>query len=853
MAGVKRKIDASQGSAAAVSGGNSTTLGAAHSTTNSTADDASHVRVTRSLRSSRDVRATQNDARNHSNASAMSGGSGSNNSHHSNSNNTTYKPNPNRPSRIITLSTRVARANTAAREREQAARDQALRENVTRETRNTRTRAGTSWPSQPVEGVVAPVPETPRHKRVKRGSTVEETPRTTRQSARLKAHVPSTSTEDGIADIGLMPKPSESSPSATAAPSSRTRNKSRQWADSSNDTIHSGAANFITPAIPEAESPSPDRTTLNLVEDTKPLYEEPHLSPKLAIEESPKGTVVEDEKNGVSVPALSEADDSVNAPSTPSPPSSWKRRSPGHSQRNGADSENFLESPSKKPKLEEGESDRVLEQQSQPFTNGLNGRSESESLVKAATDSKADGQSRHTTEEIEGSTPEIVTEPTATRGFRGGRVRGRGRGGRSRGAARFAANKRGRGGTRSGRGRAGRQLDRSSDVEPDRSPSPSAATQRLRDRQRELDKAFKKVAAAQRLALAVLATQSERRIARDKNAHKDVPEFEEVNQQLQERLRQKKDVLRREFELKVEQENRLFQAYREVVEERFQTSARNIREEHLIASQGAYMTFVRGRRAAEDDEHTETDDSETEPERGPVVPPAREIFRGFNSSYVRVPSGAAAYERAWLGWDDFVQRAKVGEDIDPQMKEMCESGPFSGFTSDEIIDMLVKATGVVDVRTNATTAGETQPPVIHDIRPRALSALADIAAAETPRPPIAAAPRFPPAPPHRTILPQPALTHGPPEPRAFVLPPPTPQRQQPRRLLPAGQQIPPINEQLGLPDPFASMGGPPHLPPPPGSNFHRPPLPGYLTGHHAPSLYYPPPPPPPPPGPRPPY
>lgn len=584
MAGVKRKIDASQGSAAAVSGGNSTTLGAAHSTTSkstiacyptallirptdSTADDASHVRVTRSLRSSRDVRATQNDARNHSNASAMSG---SNNSHHSNSNNTTYKPNPNRPSRIITLSTSVARANTAAREREQAARDQALRENVTRETRNTRTRAGASWPSQPVEGVVAPVPETPRHKRVKRGPTVEETPRTTRQSARLKAHVPSTSTEDGIADIGLMPKPSESSPSATAAPSSRTRNKSRQWADSSNDTIHSGAANFITPAIPEAESPSPDRTTLNLVEDTKPLYEEPHLSPNLAIEESPKGTVVEDEKNGVSEPALSEADDSVNAPSTPSPPSSWKRRSPGHSQHNGADSANFLESPSKKPKLEEGESDRVLEQQSQPVTNGLNGRPESESLVKAATDSKADGQSRHTTEEIEGSTPEIVTEPTATRGFRGGRVRGRGRGGRSRGAARFAANKRGRGGTRSGRGRAGRQLDRSSDVEPDRSPSPSAATQRLRDRQRELDKAFKKVAAAQRLALAVLATQSERRIARDKNAHKDVPEFEEVNQQLQERLRQKKDVLRREFELKVEQENRLFQAYREVVEERFQ-------------------------------------------------------------------------------------------------------------------------------------------------------------------------------------------------------------------------------------------------------------------------------------------
>ncbi|RAL10088.1 uncharacterized protein BO97DRAFT_148135 [Aspergillus homomorphus CBS 101889] len=848
MAGVKRKLDASQGSAAAASGGNSTNPGAPHSTANSTADDTSHVRVTRSLRSSRDARANHNDGRNHSNASAVSGSS---NNHSGN----TYKPNPNRPSRIITLSTRVARANTAAREREQAARDQALRENVPRETRNTRTRASASLPSQSVEGPVATVPETPRHKRVKRGPMVEETPRTTRQSARLKAHVPPNSTEDGVAESGPAPKVSEPSPSAIAAPKSRTRNKSRQFADSSNDTTCGSAISTAASAIPEVESPSPDRTTLDLVQDAKSLSEEPHLSPKpspqLAKEESPRGTVVDDEKNGLSESAFSEAGDSSGVPNTPSPPPSWKRKSPALVERGAADTDTHLESPSKKPKLEEGEPGHVLEQPSQTGTNGINGGPESESPMEAVNGFKAGDQSRHITEEVEGSTPEIATEPTVTRGFRGGRVRGRGRGGRSRGAARFATNKRGRGGTRSGRGRTGRQLDRSSDVEPDRSPSPSAATQKLRDRQRELDKAFKKVAAAQRLALAVLATQSEKRIARDKNAHKNVPEFEEVNRQLQERLRQKKDILRREFELEVEQENRLFQAYREVLVERFQASARNIREEHLIASQGAYMSFVRGRRAAEDDEHTETDESETEPERGPVVPPAREVFRGFNSSCVRVPSGAAAYERAWLGWDDFVQRAKVGEDIDPQMKEMRDPGPFAGFTSEEVIDLLVKATGVVDVRANSTT-GEMQPPVLYDVRPRALSALADLAAAEAPRPPLAAAPRFPPA-PHRTILPQPALTHGPPEPRAFVLPPPTPQRQQPRRLLPAGQQIPPINEQLGLPDPFASMGGPPHLPPPPGSNFHRPPIPGYLTGHHAPSLYYPPPPPPPPPGPRPPY
>lgn len=36
-----------------------------------------------------------------------------------------------------------------------------------------------------------------------------------------------------------------------------------------------------------------------------------------------------------------------------------------------------------------------------------------------------------------------------------------------------------------------------------------------------------------------------------------------------------------------------------------QASARHIQEEHLLASQGDFMAFVEGRRAAEDDEHTE--------------------------------------------------------------------------------------------------------------------------------------------------------------------------------------------------------------------------------------------------------
>lgn len=229
-------------------------------------------------------------------------------------------------------------------------------------------------------------------------------------------------------------------------------------------------------------------------------------------------------------------------------------------------------------------------------------------------------------------------------------------------------------------------------------------------------------------------------------------------------------------------------------------------------------------------------------------------MRGFNSSFVRNPAGAASYDRARYGWDDFVQRAKLGDDIDPQMKEMREAGPFAGFSAREIIDLLLEATGTVEVRQKASMENQFNSAFL-DTRPTALFALADVAAAELPRPTLSqTTPRLS---AHRALLPQPSqVAHGLTDPRSFVLPPPTPQRQQPRRLLPAGQQIPPLSEQLGLPDPFASRGGPPQLPPPPGSNFQRPPLPNYLAGHHPQSLYYPPPPPPtapPPPGPRPPY
>lgn len=159
------------------------------------------------------------------------------------------------------------------------------------------------------------------------------------------------------------------------------------------------------------------------------------------------------------------------------------------------------------------------------------------------------------------------------RGGRGRGFRGRGRGA-ARGGSTVRGRGRGRGGFRGG-GRPGRRgADEESDFELDRSPSPTPAILKLQDRQKELKQAFKRLAGAQRLALNVLGTLTQQRLIRDKNAHRRVPEYEEVQQDLQERLHQRQEILRHRYELQVEQENRLFEAGKEVLENRLRVSQR---------------------------------------------------------------------------------------------------------------------------------------------------------------------------------------------------------------------------------------------------------------------------------------
>lgn len=534
--------------------------------------------MTRNLRSSRDARAGQNDNAKIAHAVTSRGFSIQNNNATDNTGNVTNKHDNNRPSRVITLKYGPGKVSLTPATPSAVAATTSVGAN-TRETRNSRARAAASaTPAAPAaqpsssryDGTpfASAAPETPRTKRVKRGSVAEETPRSTRQSTRLKSNAHEIPTENGVADTSAVSKPIETSPPVSVASNTRTRNRNRQTGDSGTNV-----STRSRPSTSVVKSPSPGDATSAAADAPDPMDVDTFhdTEPTPPAEESPKGTVSSGQLNKIEGYGAPQIEGDLKPMSTRSSPILSRKRKSLESNDRGAVL-STSSSPSKKLKLE----DATLDRASEPALQNGDERRLEDTLSQPddfAT-SKADEGSRQITEEAEDSTtPDNATESAIAKATRGGRTRGRGRGARSRTSARFGVNRRGRGGTRAARsGRTGRQNDRSSDIEFERSPSPSAATQKLRDRQRELDKAFRRVAAAQRLALAVLATQSEKRLARDKNAHKAMPEYEDIMLKLKAQLREKQDTLRREYDLKVAQENRIFQANKEAIEERCRVS-----------------------------------------------------------------------------------------------------------------------------------------------------------------------------------------------------------------------------------------------------------------------------------------
>ncbi|KAM5474780.1 hypothetical protein MferCBS49748_000187 [Microsporum ferrugineum] len=222
-------------------------------------------------------------------------------------------------------------------------------------------------------------------------------------------------------------------------------------------------------------------------------------------------------------------------------------------------------------------------------------------------------------------------------------------------------------GGRSARGRSGgargtRQLVADRDL----SPKAGAVVQRFRQRQKDLSQIYRKVAAVQKSAVLALASRSEALLIKDPKAHMASSLYNEVLQGLEKKLKKAEDLIQKEYSLR----ERALDVWRETEEFRirthFENKVENVMNEHIIAAQGSFMETSEKSRIAADEDHTETEESASEP-RTPVSP---RFARGFDSSFVRDPEGAALYERVENGWEDLAQRTKIGEEIWPRIVAM---------------------------------------------------------------------------------------------------------------------------------------------------------------------------------------
>lgn len=128
---------------------------------------------------------------------------------------------------------------------------------------------------------------------------------------------------------------------------------------------------------------------------------------------------------------------------------------------------------------------------------------------------------------------ESSAPPSRRGGFRGGRKSARGR---ARG---------GRGGRQSAAGRL-------QPITQSLPTSPAPLSKQLRERQKELERAYRKVAAAQKIALGVIASRSMTSLIKDPKAHTDTPLFDKVKSELDRKLKQRMAQIDSEHDFKVQ-------------------------------------------------------------------------------------------------------------------------------------------------------------------------------------------------------------------------------------------------------------------------------------------------------------
>ncbi|KAJ5743705.1 hypothetical protein N7533_008575 [Penicillium manginii] len=550
-------------------------------------------------------------------------------------------------------------------------------------------------------------PETPLRRRSKRALAVPESSRTTRQSARQS--VPGRqSSRLKPGDAGLETPSKGESEEVSEQDDDFADDASMQKEEEEDEDFKpqqrlklqvSQSAELLDPvSAASASASTPTRRTSPIERETRlatKLQDNETLRPESASAYSasaPTAPFSQDAESDSPKQSQSQSQPLSRGMSSPRP--SRKRKSTDKDE--SADIDRAVSEPaSKKPKMEDEE-----EMPPAPLANGT----ELGSQIVTSPDEAADPDSARG-----GAIGPIRS--TAV-------VRARGRG---RGRARASAAAKGRGGKRI--------EDEIWDSDSRRrSPSPIPQTKPIKDRQEELALLFKKVGQAQQVALSVLADHSMAKIAREKGAHMECPEFGLVQRELAEYERKALTRFRDDYDLKVEAENKVYAGEIHLIETRANEQLENIQDEMFHAARGKYMELVLGRRAAEDDEHTETDGSDPDAEEPQYLfrigkAGTREVERGFFAEAVREPDGAAAYDRGRRTWDDFVQKVRLGEDLNPQMQAL--DSIMDPAVQDHVTRTLTNLLQAAQVVADGGLDGAIDWPT-----PKALSMLADTALAE---------------------------------------------------------------------------------------------------------------------------
>ncbi|KAI5297811.1 hypothetical protein KEM55_004200 [Ascosphaera atra] len=274
-------------------------------------------------------------------------------------------------------------------------------------------------------------------------------------------------------------------------------------------------------------------------------------------------------------------------------------------------------------------------------------------------------------------TPTSVPAQTSRRG---NGTRGRQRGGRRGGPARGNGNGRGRY-TRNGRGRGGRLQP----IEADQPTTSSPFFRGLRERQKELERSFRRVGNAHRGALATLATRWEEILAKDPNAHMKLPGWKNVCDELDRRLNDRLEVVRAERNYRLQEANTLCAAEKNRLETKLGYQCAHVQREYLMAVMGDCIAQCE--KIAKGDEDKSEDQSEAESENdspedtdpnkdnaAPAsenefrLPVKRTFVRGWNSTGCSEVENAALIDRALYQWGEMMEWVKHPEKVQESLE-----------------------------------------------------------------------------------------------------------------------------------------------------------------------------------------